>query len=214
MLLLNFKLLRKSLESDLEPRIAIVSMIIICISLYSFRIDVAIIAFIIALIFSRGRILFGIFTLLPLISLFVLFSAVFGGIKKIPAMISLFSIGFLIIGIHPEEIAYALMYFRFPPSFCYYVCISMRLLRVIARDLEYVSDCMRLEGIRGFRYYLKILKALATISVLRSISIAESMYSRGIDLGRRIVIVKNPGAKDLALLTSSILLLLWSYNVC
>ncbi len=188
---------------DLEARTTLLSIFLLCSSLHSFRLDVSLLVTAIAVLFSRGRVLVGLVFTSPLIAFFVLWSLLLGGIEKIPTFIALITLGFLVLGLKPEEIAYALMFFRIPPKIAYAICISMRFLRIAFTDLQNISSVLSIES-RGFKKYANLLKAFTSVLILRSFSIAESLYSRGFDLNKRIVLVRKPKVVDFILLTCSI----------
>ncbi len=198
------------LNFNLEARITLVSIFLLCSSLHSFRLDVSLVVTAIAVVFSRGKVLVGLIFSAPLIALFALWSFLLGGVEKIPTFIALIAVGFLVIGLKPEEIAYAMMYFRIPPKIAYAICIAMRLLRIAITDLQNISAVLSIES-RGFKRYAKLLKALTSVLVLRSFSIAESLYSRGFDLNKRIVLVRKPNLIDWLLLVSSTTVFVYSF---
>ncbi len=198
------------LRSDLDARFVIISIPLLSLSLHTFRWDTALIVIAIVTFFTRGRALIGLLYTSPLIVIFSFWSLLFGGFFLIPTVVALFSIGFLSVGLTAEEIGYALMYFRFPPKIAYSLCFSMRFLRLSIVDLQNVLDVLSLENVRGFRYYLHLLKALTSLMILRAFSTAVSLYSRGFDLDRRIVFVKKPGLWDFGILLCSILCLMYS----
>jgi CBS domain containing-hemolysin-like protein len=171
--------------------------------------DVSLVVTAIAVVFSKGRVLVGLVFSAPLIAFFALWSFLLGGIEKIPTFIALITVGFLVIGLKPEEIAYALMFFRIPPKIAYAICIAMRLLRIAFTDLQNISAVLSIES-RGFKKYAKLLKALTSVLVLRSFSIAESLYSRSFDLNKKIVLVRRPNLIDWLLLASSIAVFVYS----
>jgi len=189
------------LNSKLEARFAILSMFLLCSSLHRFEISPIVTT--IAVLFSRGKVLIGLIYSTPLIALFLIWSLLLGGVERIITFIALMSVGFLILGLKPEEVAYALMFFRIPPKIAYAICISMRFLRIAFEDLRNLLGILSIEC-RGFRRYSMLLKALTSISILRSFSIAESLYSRNFDLNKRIVLVRKPKIIDFLLLASSI----------
>jgi len=198
------------LNFNLEARITLVSIFLLCSSLHSFRLDLSLIVTAIAVVFSKGRVLVGLVFSAPLIALFALWSFLLGGVEKIPTFIGLIAVGFLVIGLKPEEIAYALMYFRIPPKIAYAICIAMRLLRISVVDLQNISAVLSIES-RGFKRYAKLLKALTSVLILRSFSIAESLYSRSFDLNKRVVLVRKPNLIDWLLLISSTTVFAYSF---
>jgi len=195
---------------NLEARITLISIFLLCSSLHSFRLDVSLVVTAIAVVFSRGKVLIGLTFSAPLIAIFVLWSFLLGGVEKIPTFIALIAVGFLVISLKPEEIAYALMFFRIPPKIAYAICIAMRLLRIAFTDLQNISAILSIES-RGLNRYTKLLKALTSVLVLRSFSIAESLYSRDFDLNKRIVLVRKPNLIDWLLLVSSATVFVYSF---
>jgi len=198
-------------ESNLEPRIGLLSVLILCISTYSFRIDVALAVILLTLAFNPKKTLAGLFASIPFIAFFAFISLILGGLEKIPAVIAFVCIGCLLYGIQPEDFGYALMYFRIPPKFAHSIVIAMRMFQILIRDLRLTSEALKLSEIRGFGYYVKILKALSAIAVLRAFAIAETLYSRRFDFNRRIVRCKKPKLEDWILLVFSILILCYTY---
>ena len=196
-------------NSNLEARTTLVSVLLLCSSLHSFRLDVSLIVTAIAIVFSRGRVLIGLKFFIPLIALFVLWSFLLGGIDKLPTLVALIAIGLLVVCIKPEDIAYALMYFRIPPKIAYSICIAIRLLHIAFVDLRNISAVLSIES-RGLKRYVKLLKAFTSLLILRSFSIAESLYSRGFDLDRKIILVRKPKIIDWFLLSVSLFIFLWS----
>ena len=196
-------------NSNLEARTTLVSVLLLCSSLHSFRLDVSLIVTAIAIVFSQGRVLVGLKFFIPLIALFALWSFLLGGIDKLPTLVALIAIGLLVVCIKPEDIAYALMYFRIPPKIAYSICIAIRLLHIAFVDLRNISAVLSIES-RGLKRYVKLLKAFTSLLILRSFSIAESLYSRGFDLDRKIILVRKPKIVDFILLACSICVLVYS----
>ncbi len=195
-------------NSNLEARITLISVLLLCSSLHSFRVDVSLIVTVIAVVFSRGRVLIGLKFFIPLITLFIFWSFLLGGIDKLPTLIALIAIGLLVMCIKPEDIAYALMYFKIPPRIAYSICIAIRLLHISLIDLRNISAVLSIES--GLSKYVKLLKALTSVLILRSYSIAESLYSRGFNLDRKVVLVRKPKLFDWLLLVSSIAVFIYS----
>ncbi len=197
-------------KSNLEPRIGLISVLILCISAYSFRIDVALAVIMLTLAFNPRKTLAGLFALIPFLTFFAFVSLFLGGFEKIPTMIALVCVGCLLYGIQPEEFSYALMYFRIPPKFAHSIAIAMRMLQILIRDFRLTSEALRL-SFKGFGYYIKLLKAFSAITVLRAFAMAETLYSRRFDFDRRMVRCRRPELRDWILLTLSVLILCYTY---
>lgn len=198
-------------ESGLEPRIGLISVLILCISAYSFRIDSALAIILLTLIFNPRKTLAGLITSIPFVIFFAFVSFILGGFEKIPTVIALICIGCLLYGIQPEDFSYALMFFRIPPKFAHSIAIAMRMFQILIRDFKFTSETLKLSEIGGFGYYVKLLKAFSAITVLRAFAMAETLYSRKFDFSRRVVRCKKPKFKDWTLLVLSILILCYTY---
>ena len=203
----GFRLLRDALESsDLEARCGLVSVIILSLSAYTFRVDTAILIILLTLVFCPKKVLCGLLFSLPIISFFAVTSYLFGGLGNLPTVVALLCIGFLLYGITPEEFAGALMYFRFPTSFSHTIALAVRMFHIIVTDFERISEALK--GERG--YYLKLLKALTAVTIVRAFTMAEALYAKGFDFDRRVIVCRRPKFRDYALLLSSISILLYT----
>ncbi len=200
-------------ESDFEPRICLVSVLILCISAYSFRIDVALVIIFLTFLFNPKKTLAGLLASTPFIAFFGLISFVLGGLEKILTVIALICIGCLLYGIQPEKFGYSLMYFRIPPKLAHSISIAMRMFQILVRDLRLTSEALRLSGVKGFEYYVKLMKAFSAITVLRAFAMAETLYSRGFNFDRRIIRCEKPKLKDWSLLLLSILIACYTYLI-
>ena len=133
-------------ESDLEPRTCLISVLILCISAYSFRIDVALAIILLTFAINPKKTLAGLLASIPFIAFFGLISFVLGGFEKILTVIALICIGCLLYGIQPENFSYALMFFKIPPKFAHSIAIAMMMFQILIRDLKLTSEALRLSG--------------------------------------------------------------------
>ncbi len=194
-----------------EARTCITSSLILTLSVYSFRIDVALLVIALTLVASPRKTLRFLSITLPFTIPFVLAAFLLGGVRKIPTVFALICVGSLLIGIQPERFGYALMYFRIPPRFAYSISIAVRMFHVLVEDTRRIVELLRTEKLGRFEFVSRLLKSLSAIAVLRAISMAEVLYSRGIDLDRRVIVCERPKLRDYALLLSSISILLYTY---
>ncbi len=201
------RLLETALEhSDLEPRLGLISALILCASAYSFRIDVAFAVISVSIAFSPRRVFACLVASLPFIAFFAVVSLLLGGLEKLATVVALVCAGSLLCGVQPEKFGYALMSFGIPPRIANSIVVAMRMFQLAVRDIRMTSEALSFE--RGS--YLKLLRAFTAVLVLRSIAISEVLYSRGFDFDRRITLCERPKAKDWALLSLSILVAIYT----
>ncbi len=198
-------------DSDFEPRTCLISVLILTISAYSFRIDIAFTIILLTFAFNPKKTTAGLLASTPFMLFFAFASFILGGFEKIPTVIALICIGCLLYGIQPEKFSYALMFFRVPPKLAHSIAIAMRMFQILIRDFELTSEALRLSGAGGFSYYFKLPKAFSAIAVLRAFTMAEVLYSRGFDFDRRIVKCENPKLRDWLLLALSISIACYTY---
>ena len=193
-----------TMSSRFEARTALISTLLLSLSvLVDQRMSLPILILTVAFNFN---VLKALAKLTPLIAFYVVSCLFLGGVDKILTMVALLSLFLFLYGLNPEEVGFALMYFRFPPRFAYSICISLRLLQNVSNDLNNLLQLKKLERFS----YLELLKRLTNIAIIRAISMAESLKSRSFDLDMRISHVSKPNLKDYALLFSSIILALLS----
>jgi energy-coupling factor transporter transmembrane protein EcfT len=149
----------------------------------------------------------------PFIAFFGLISFVLGGFEKTLTVIALICIGCLLYGIQPEEFSYALMFFRIPPKLAHSIAIAMRMFQILIGDFRLTSEALKVSGIKGLGYYVKLLKAFSAVTVLRAFAMAETLYSRRFDFDRRIVRCRKPKPKDWILLALSTLIFCYTYLI-
>ncbi|WP_457550370.1 hypothetical protein [Archaeoglobus sp.] len=192
------------MSSRFEARTALISTLLLSLSvMINQRMALPILILTLALNFN---VLKALAKLTPLIAFYVVSALFLGGVDRILTMVTLLSLFLFLYDLNPEEVGFALMYFRLPPRFAYSICISLRLLQNVSNDLNNLLQIKKLERFG----YLELLKRLTNIAVIRAISMAESLKSRSFDLDMRISNVNEPKLKDYVLLFSSIILALLS----
>ncbi len=198
-------------SSSFEPRTCILSVFILMISAYSFRIDTAFAISLATLLFNPRNTLKGLKLSLPFLLFFAIISLLLGGFEKIPTVISLVCIGCLLSGISAEEFGYTLMGIGVPPRFANSIIVAMRMFQIILRDFELSIEALKVS--REKRYYLKLLRVLTSIAVLRAFSVAEALYSKGFDFDRKVVRFRKPEIRDYLLLLTSIAIFCYTYPI-
>lgn len=195
---------------EFEARTCLISSLLLTFPLYTFRIDVALVVIALALVINYRRTVFCIKLSLPFLGFFCIVALLLGGLSKIPTILALVCVGSFLLGVQPEKFGYALMYFRIPPKFAYSVSLAVRMFHVLMTDMKNIVELLRLEELGKLGFIMKLLKSLSAIAVVRALSIAEVLYSRGFDFDKRIVMCDPPKAKDFALLLASISILLYT----
>jgi len=173
-------------ETRVEARIALICAFILAIALYtsSFKPEISLLIIAIACLSSGLKALRAIALSTPFLVFFAASSYLLrGNIIHSATMTlgfaSLVAIGSVIASIPPAELSCALIYFRVPYRFAFFISLAVRMFRVYIRDLKQAGEAMKLSGEKGFALYAKLLRAMASIAVLRSVAIAETLYSRG-----------------------------------
>ena len=191
-------------EGNLEGRCVLLSSLFLSSSIYisGFNVLISLCSIAISAAFSKGKVLRFIFGFLPVIILLFI-SSLISGFNVLIAFIGILCSGALITSSKYPEIAGALIYFRFPEKFVSYVGISLALLPTVINDLENVKF---LYG-RSVKEYYSMLKAFVAAVIIRSLSLGETLYSKGFT-EKIYYEVRKPNAIDLALLSLSSLLFL------
>ncbi len=99
---------------------------------------------------------------------------------KLLVVMSVFSL--LSIAIRPTELLRVLLRFHLPHSLIVLTSVSLRLLPLLLEEIERLKEAQMSRGakIRGLKGMLPILLPLISNSLERSVSIAETLESRGI----------------------------------
>ncbi|WP_048085442.1 energy-coupling factor transporter transmembrane component T [Archaeoglobus veneficus] len=169
-----------------DARIAIACTLALTLALYisSFRIEVSLLIIAIACMYAGLRALRAVIVASPFLAFFALSSFLLRGDATHAAtttfgFASLVALGSVLAAIPPAELSCALVYFRVPYRFAFLISLAVRMFRVYVRDLKQAMEAMKLSGERKITIYAKLLKTMASIAVLRSVAIAETLYSRG-----------------------------------
>ena len=172
-------------KARVEARIALVCAFILAIALYasSFKPEISLLIIAIACLSSGLKALRAIALSIPFLiffaaSSYLLSDAIHSAIMTL-GFASLVALGSVIASIPPAELSCALVYFRVPYRFAFLISLAVRMFHIYVRDLRQAGEAMKLSGEKGLALYAKLLKAMASIAVLRSVAIAETLYSRG-----------------------------------
>ncbi|WP_456330580.1 hypothetical protein [Archaeoglobus sp.] len=192
-----------------EGRCVLLSASLLSVSVYisGMAPEVSLFAILIPLIVTKGRSLKLLKAFLPFYILFAI-TAFFVGIKALKsllAFIGVISAGSLVFSSQPSEITGALTFFKFPEKLVSLLQISLSMLPVIVSDFENVKS---LYG----RSYYRLLKAFVSTVILRSVSFAESLYSKNFRYkvaGK----TRKPRKVDFLLLFASILALIYAISL-
>ncbi len=147
----------------------------------------------------------------PFLLYFFLSSLLLSGIYAIKATLALLSIltaGLIVSTVNSAEFSKALNYFGVPESWAFQVSLALRMFKILENDVARCFEASKLEY-SGIRVYLNTLKAFSAVAVLRSVALAEALYCKGY-AGKIPGELRKPGKKDLALLTISIILFIFS----
>ena len=173
-------------EARVEARIALVCAFILAIALYasSFRVEISLLIIAIACLSSGLKALRAIALSMPFLIFFAASSYLLRGdvihsATTTLGFASLVALGSVIASVPPAELSCALVYFRVPYRFAFLISLAVRMFHMYVRDLRQAGEAMKLSGEKGFALYAKLLRAMASIAVLRSVAIAETLYSRG-----------------------------------
>jgi hypothetical protein len=201
----------------LEARTAILSAGALTLAIYasSFHPAISLSIIFLAILYGNfNRILKAVFVSLPFLFLFALSSLFLSGSivlasKMLLAIIAMIAVGSgILYGIQPEEFTNALLFFHIPYRYAFSISLAFRMLQIFLRDARCATEALRLSGEKGLGYHKRLLKTLASIAVLRSIGISETLYSRGFNPSNRVECrVRRPSKSDYALLAISAMLL-------
>ena len=196
-------------EGDLEGRCTLISIFLLSLSVYTsgFSFVVCFVAFAVSVYFTKGKSLNTVAAFAPFYVLIVISGFLFDleyALKVTIAFAILLSVGTLVYSSKIEEIAGALIFLRFPKKFVSTIQLAVSVLPLLVNDLNEISEVV---GGRGLEYYKRILKAFVSTSILRSLSVAEALFSKGFDYNP-IYEIRTPKREDFILLLLSLLLFL------
>jgi len=223
------KIARKALEGEgMEERTAILTSAFLSLSvLTSFTPAISLAALIPPLVAVRKRVFYSLAAASPLLLLFFLATLLFSSLTastppsplpsplraafaSILAVAALVSAGTLLFTDNPSRMVAALMFFRIPFQAAFSIALAMRMLQMLMKDLENVSAILKMSE-TGLSYYKKLLLAITSVSVLRGIAVAETLYSRGFP-GSFDYPLRRPERREIIMLLYSFLLLVYSLN--
>ncbi len=189
-------------EGELEGRCTLISTLLLSLSIYAsnFEVFTSLSAMAISLFFSRGKVLRFSLGFLPVIVL-IFVSSLLSGFKVLLAFLAILFSGALLTSSRYSEIVGAPVYFKLPEKFVSYVSITLSILPVVLNDLQNVKLLYR-NSVKG---YLPMLKAFVSATILRSMSVGETLYSKCFD-ERTYYEIRKPKLMDFLLLSLSLLL--------
>ncbi len=198
-----------------DARVVMVCTPALTLALYisSFRVEVSLLIMAIACMYAGLRALKAVIIASPFLAFFAASSLLLSDATHAATttfgLASLVALGSVLAAIPPAELSCALVYFKVPYRFAFLVSLAVRMFRVYIRDLRQAMEAMKLSGERGVAIYAKLLKAMTSIAVLRSIAIAETLYSRGFS-GKAECFCRRPSRFDYLVLLFSAIVLVYS----
>lgn len=196
-----------------EGRTILVSAMILSLSVYlsSMALEVSIATIILVATITTGRSLKVLKAFLPFYTFFAITAIFFGfqAIKSLLAFMAVLSAGALLYSTDYKEIAGALLFFRVPQRAVSIISLGITMLPLVLNDFSNIKQIYRLEGIMG---YYKLLKAFTSTTVLRAMSISESLYSKNFSY-KAVTEIRRPDLKDFAVMLLSVLILVYSYAI-
>ena len=201
-----FGLFQKATQTcGLDGRIALISALILTVSIFisKFNVFISISIVLFILIFNRKSI-YSILASLPFLALFFISIVIFGGTESILlSVLAMILVGSgIIYSAGTRNILAAMLYFKFPKKVALSLFLSLRLFQIYIQDLKNVSEILSLSGDGKLSYYRKLLKTFVSVAILRCVAISETIYSRDIDF--EMIIEFKPNKKDYFLLAFSI----------
>ncbi|MCS7121895.1 MAG: hypothetical protein NZ895_04775 [Archaeoglobaceae archaeon] len=115
--------------------------------------------------------------------------------------ISIISAGSLIFASTTSQISAALLYFKVPEKFVSVVNLSLNFLQLLLWDLENIKEVQRSR--------IEIIKVLTSLSILRALGLAETLYSKCYSY-KTIFYTKKPGFRDLLIFATVLLIVIVS----
>jgi len=203
-----FEIVEKAIqEKDLDSRVSIISTILLTTSIYlsNFHVVVSILILIFITAFSKNAI-FGILASIPFLILFSISITFFGGnLLVVLAIAALISIGSgILYGTNIEELRKALIYFKVPKKVAFILSLAFRMFYIYIKDLRNISEILALNEVSRISYYKKMMKTFVSIAILRSIAIAEAIYSKDLKFDANFDMKFKMKRKDTILLIFSL----------
>ncbi len=142
----------------------------------------------------------------PFIALFFFSAFLLGGLKHALimtlAVLAMLLSGLLVTSVPSTEFGKSLAYFGFPEAWAFQIALAIRMFSVLKNDAR---RCVEATG-----SYFKALKAFASIAVLRSVALAETLYCRNYS-GKIPGELKKPELTDY--ITLLLLLLVFAFSI-
>ncbi|MET1124267.1 MAG: hypothetical protein ABWW66_03250 [Archaeoglobaceae archaeon] len=191
-------------RGGVEGRVALASSLILCLSSY-FGEDSALLALIVSSIFTNFESLKLLRTLSPLFVFFAISALAYPqSLKLALTFAAIISAGSLVLFARTSQLASALLLLRVPEKAVSAVCVAVSFFHLLLWDYGNIREVQTSR--------VKILKVSAALAVLRSVGLAEALYSKCYSYK----VVAMPGkvtAKDTLLLLASATIFLYSTDL-
>ncbi len=196
-----------------EGRICLISAILLSLSVYlsSMALEVSLLIIALTAAITSGRSLRILKALIPFYILFATTAIFFGfqAVKSLLAFMAVISAGTLIYSTSIGEISGALLYFKLPQRFVSIISLAISMLPLVVSDFDNIREIYASRGIAG---YYRLLKAFTSTTILRAISISESLYSKSFSY-RAVGDLRRPDLKDLAIFLLSAAILIYAISL-
>ncbi len=201
-----------------EGRTTVLSVIFLTLSIYVSSFSPVTSAIVVLLcVLRKADCLNALPLFLPFIGFFAVSSFLLGGPYHSGVMtlttIALLLSGILVSSLPPSEFALSLSWIGVPESWAFQVALALRVFYVLKEDARHCFEAAKFEG--KFPY-LRAVKAFVSVSILRSVALAETLYCRSYS-GKIPGVLKKPKVADYLFLVSSVLLLafsiVWALNI-
>ncbi len=194
-----------------EGRTTLLSAMLLTLSVYvsCFSPYISVLAILLCVL-RNVRCLKALPTFAPFLGFFALSSFFLGGLYHSLVMslatLAMLVSGTLIAYIPSSEFALSLSWIGFPESWAIQIALALRMFRILWKDARRCFEAAKFESrVPHFR----AMKAFASVSVLRSVALAETLYCRNYS-GRIPGELKKPEIPDLLFLGLSAFVLLLS----
>jgi energy-coupling factor transport system permease protein len=196
-----------------EGRVCLTSAVILSLSVYisAMAIEVSLLIITLSAIVTSGRSLKVLKAFLPFYVFFAITAIFFGFqvVKSLLAFMAVISAGALIYSTNIKEITGALLYFKVPQRVVSVVSLAISMLPLLVSDFNNIREIHNSKGIKG---YYRLLKAFTSTTILRAISISESLYSKSFSY-RAVGELRQPEIKDIAVFLLSVLILIYAISL-
>ncbi|MEM4496501.1 MAG: hypothetical protein QXM06_04305 [Archaeoglobaceae archaeon] len=184
----------------IEGRCCLLSTILLTISVYiSVNPIVSAYVILVSALATRGFSFKVLKLFLPLIMVFSISALLLQNLNLILKFVAILSCGSLVFATQQSQIAGALKFLRIPEKFISVTMLALNFFKLITWDLENMKTLNLPKR--------DLLKTLASMSVLRAIGMAESLYSKCYNY-RAFYEVRKVSKRDTLLIAASILALI------